>query len=72
LIYSVNHDGVLTPAYMSSEDSLESGFANLGDRLLVVKCNYKFLNGREWLCGAKKITIKIEQKKELPTQENDE
>ena len=62
LIYSVKEDGSLIPVY--STDSLNCGFANLGDRLLLVKCNYRTLDGKKWLCGVKKIEVRLELEKE--------
>lgn len=60
VIYSVNQDASIEPVYCG--DKLEAGFANLGNRLLIVKPNYKSVSGRQWLCGAKKITIDLTTK----------
>ena len=57
VIYSVYQDASLIPVY--SADALECGFANLGNRLLIVRNNYRNSGGRKWLCGAKKITISL-------------
>ena len=57
IVYTVSKTGSLEPVY-ADKNLKENGFANQGNRLLILKPHYCYDDDtKAWLCGADTIKI---------------